>query len=73
MLDLVDAFPGRTRLRRHRTFTDLGSKIMAKGYMRCDDKRRARKVGSDHHLTKLIDLPTLEKVLASIGAVPSRG
>jgi CheY-like chemotaxis protein len=46
---------------------------MAKGYMRCDDKRRARKAGSDHHLTKPIDLPTLEKVLASIGAVPSRG
>jgi len=33
----------------------------------------AKEVVFDHHLTKLIDLPTLEKLLTSIGVAPSRG
>jgi len=56
MLDLVYAFPGRTRFRRQLTITTC-----------------AKEVVFDHHLTKLIDLPTLEKLLTSIGVAPSRG
>ena len=39
------------------------------GWGQEDDKRRAREAGFDHHLTKPVDLPDLEKLLA---AVPGR-
>jgi len=47
--------------------------IALTGWGQEDDKRRAKEAGFDHHFTKPIDFSTLEKLLASIGAAPSRG
>jgi PAS domain S-box-containing protein len=41
------------------------------GYGQPDDKRRARQAGFDHHLTKPVDLKTLQQLLAT-GSAPCR-
>jgi CheY-like chemotaxis protein len=46
--------------------------IALTGWGQEDDKTRAKEAGFDHHLTKPGDLPTLEKVLASISVGAAR-
>ena len=45
--------------------------IALTGYGQEDDQRRARAAGFDLHLTKPIDFPALQHVLASVAAAPS--
>ncbi len=62
----MDGYEVAARLRQ----AGLASTVLAAltGYGREEDLARSREAGFDHHLVKPVDISTLQKVLASVGA-----
>jgi CheY-like chemotaxis protein len=59
-----------------RVRTDLGSRVhlvALTGYGQPEDRERARAAGFDDHVTKPLDLATLERVLGKAAALRNSG
>lgn len=62
----MDGLEVARRIREQPPF-DSATLIALSGWGQEEDKRRASESGFDHHLTKPVDLPMLEALLASVG------